>query len=662
MRLKAHTFQDGTSQRDRHLLALTSDYVAVDERSVGDWLAFVQKFAGNLQYYNLLNQPEENWSSFFDWSGDNGRIDLPTILAYLDHPENFTEDDLALQQLTQPHLVLLLTFLQLLRYPQQQFRALTQRRLEFYYRKVLRLVEQSETPNRVHVIFALAHRKTAHLIPKGTLLNAGKDSQGKALHYVTDADIVVNAAQLASVKTVSVQTIKNQPNASERSLDTREIQAVYATSIVDAKPGAAAEVTRFQTFQGRNNARTEEDHTTIQPLGFAIASPILDLTEGDRTITLTLSLLPNSLTPAAIAQLKQEIPFEIWLSSEAGWLQLNAKNVKTTPEQNPEPSPLPPTFSLEFPQSLSQSPFHLKFVLTLDAAQPPLAPPPQSEPVALATPYPAIKVLLGSPSSDQKQTDHTRLYQAMKSIRLETVSLNVTVKGLQALHLRNDASVLNPQSPFEPFGSTPRVGSSFYFAHPETSHKRLDSLSVHLEWMGLPQSFETHYDAYDLQPNATVSPNSEKITNASFKSQLQLRHQRQWVNIGEVVPLFQTINDKTETKTVYSQRNLAFTNFSRLSGYGNLRSPANLETDDPFEYERYFRLELGSPDFGHNRYPVVLNQVALAVSQVALGRKDAELESISALIVYPPYTPQIKVMMLDYTSSVTLRLDPKSAE
>ncbi|NEQ80802.1 MAG: hypothetical protein F6K26_11275 [Moorea sp. SIO2I5] len=191
-------FRDGVSQGRRLLRELEPDYVSVDERDVSDLLTFVQKYATKLNYYDESNRINGDWSSFFGG-------DVEQMVAYINNPESFADEPSTQRQLAQPHLVLLFTFLQLLRYPQQQFKALTQRYLDFYYKEVLQLTTKEEVPDKIHGIFELAQGEEAHLINKGTLLSAGQDSQGVNINYATDEDIVVNQAQVASIKTLFVE-------------------------------------------------------------------------------------------------------------------------------------------------------------------------------------------------------------------------------------------------------------------------------------------------------------------------------------------------------------------------------------------------------------------------------------------------------------------------
>ncbi|MEM8639444.1 MAG: baseplate J/gp47 family protein [Cyanobacteria bacterium P01_G01_bin.54] len=201
MELKAQDFRDGISQSDRVLAALDPDSIAIDEQTVADWLQFAQDYAKNLVYFNDQNQPAGDWSTFF--AGD--AQELASLLTAIAANADLDEETIA--PVAKPHLALLLTFLTLLRYPQAQFKALTQRRLDFYYRRVLQLVEKAAQPDRAHVGFTLAANEQAYLLPAGTRLNAGNDAQGQTLTYITESDLMITPAQVASLKTLSVETV-----------------------------------------------------------------------------------------------------------------------------------------------------------------------------------------------------------------------------------------------------------------------------------------------------------------------------------------------------------------------------------------------------------------------------------------------------------------------
>ncbi len=245
-KIQAQIFRDGTSQGDRQQRSLDPDYIVVDEQTLTDWLEFAHNYGKNLTYFNELNESEGDWSVFFP---DNSEITdivqgFNAILADSDNNSDLSES--IRKKLSQPHLALFLTFLKLLRYPQQQFKEITQRRLDFYYRQVLQLAEKAAQPDHVHVVFNLAPNQTEHLLPAETPLSAGIDAQGSELRYRTDTDLFITPAQVASIKTLSVkkdyidlEAIHRQENRTNQGFENMLRWAVGRPNQGDALPNPA---------------------------------------------------------------------------------------------------------------------------------------------------------------------------------------------------------------------------------------------------------------------------------------------------------------------------------------------------------------------------------------------------------------------------------------
>lgn len=188
-------FRDGTSQHDRMLKALAPSFVSIEERSPLDILEFVGKVGRHLKYHH---EDEErgpsSWEPFFSYDAD----EIAAVLEIAEQQEN-------MESAVEPHLALLFAFIKLLKYPQQQFRSLTARHLDFYYQQVLGLTEKPPTPDQVHVLFELAKNVEEHPLPKGTLLRAGKDSIGKDLYYATAHKSLINRATVSDLRSIHVK-------------------------------------------------------------------------------------------------------------------------------------------------------------------------------------------------------------------------------------------------------------------------------------------------------------------------------------------------------------------------------------------------------------------------------------------------------------------------
>jgi Baseplate J-like protein len=249
-----------------------------------------------------------------------------------------------------------------------------------------------------------------------------------------------------------------------------------------------------------------------------------------------------------------------------------------------------------------------------------------------------LSVLIAYRSNDDDDDDDGQdldlPFEYFADVRLKKAMLDVTVKGLSQLALRSDNIVLSANGPFEPFGLEPVVGSSLYFSHPELSQKKLETLSVGIEWADLPPDLEAHYLAYTL---SGVGGIPETINNASFNAQMDLRLNGGWLAVEQEKPLF-TIADadnpgEGRVKLIYLLP----------SSFSSLDTAMGESSSDPLEFSRHFRFSLQSPDFQHSRYPQVAAKVAVD-------------DALQGTAVFPPYTPKIKQLLVDYTASV--EIDP----
>lgn len=192
--------RDGTSQAARRLSSLSPESVGIDERGLQDLLAFTDAFARELVYFDTANLPAGDWRGFLNPGGEGAPANLAEIVRFVSDPSGFGEDSVH----RRPHFVLFLVFLHLLGLSSQRLNRLTGEHLDYYYRRFLSLQKKPASPDTVHVIAKLGVGADQTLLPKGTLLDAGKDSQGGALLYRTDDDLVVNRAQVKDLYTVFV--------------------------------------------------------------------------------------------------------------------------------------------------------------------------------------------------------------------------------------------------------------------------------------------------------------------------------------------------------------------------------------------------------------------------------------------------------------------------
>lgn len=192
--------RDGTSQAGRESSSLAPGSVALDERTLPDLLAFTDALARELVYVDMANLPAGDWRGLLHPGGEGAGPDLDAIARFVADPSGVDDES----PLRRPQLVLFLAFLHLLGIGRERINRLAGAHLDYYYGRFLALQKKPATADTVDVVASLAPGAGPTLLPQGTLLDAGKDSQGGALVYRTDADLVVNRAQVADLYTVFV--------------------------------------------------------------------------------------------------------------------------------------------------------------------------------------------------------------------------------------------------------------------------------------------------------------------------------------------------------------------------------------------------------------------------------------------------------------------------
>jgi len=295
--------RDGVVQTQRMLESLKPENIPVDGRSGSDFKKFAEKFADLIKYFNNKGGVDK-WVNFFDTD--------------------------SVSQST-PHYTLFVTFLELFRYSQDHINTLTKKHLDFYYNEVLRIKEKDATPDQVHIILELAKNVQEHALKADQTVFTGKDDLGKELFYRLDKDTVINKAQVTSLKSVFVDKLNGH--------------SIFAAPMANSADGLGkpleGEEPKWYGF-GKSQyekipiADQEEEYVilpaeerTMQDadLGFAIASPILLLREGDRTITITLELNEKKVKGNSISASLDSIDFSesfrIYLSGEEKWIEPN---------------------------------------------------------------------------------------------------------------------------------------------------------------------------------------------------------------------------------------------------------------------------------------------------------------------------------------------------
>jgi hypothetical protein len=669
--------RDGTSQQQRTLQALLPAYIPVDEHSLDDLRLFAQKFAEEIKFYelNTVVPPLGPAPTLQDWTP-------------------FFEQLLTTDEKNQPHYTLFIAFLEMFKVAQTDLNKMTQRHLDFFYRDVLRLQEKVAVPDQVFTIFKLASEVSEQLIPQATELDAKKDAKGNELVYETDRNIVVNPIQVEQLKAVYIKR--------DISDDIVGPLRLYASEVANSMDGKGREIEnadkRWKTF-GRpvKDPITNAILQAPGEIGFALASPVLALAEGERTVSLNIKFVapvdyntilflttsPFNPNPSTRIELALQHAIDLNFSGEKEWIQPSSINQVFFSSDRT-------TLILDFTVSEGQKP-----IVGYDS---------EVLKQNFKTTLPLLKCVLKTSASF---SDYFVAQQILEQITIASIKIDTIVTGVRNLILQNDEGSLNAEKPFQPFGSSPRVGSSFYIGSNELFTKRLDTLKLNIEWFGVPTSFVSHYRYYEPKPvDGNGTQRYYYRQSSDFRALIQYLDQRKW-NDAKTNQLFQNsywdqlnveslLEQATFNSSIASLQGVdpewavagrgkgtlpvspkpGETSFS-LQAENTTNASSTLALDDavlrqvisitnfgsfqfdlsgdvneeytPLTRRGFMRLVLNSFDFGHNDYAASYTRRAFEVTAVGYsGDKTMPRD---------PYTPVMRSLSLEYSSSDTITLN-----
>ncbi|MEZ4382395.1 MAG: hypothetical protein R3A79_13675 [Nannocystaceae bacterium] len=412
------------------------------------------------------------------------------------------------------------------------------------------------------------------------------------------------------------------PTPVARRVEWRNLYPYADATALEVRVGLDSDVEapRWHTF-GAKPALALPDAPPTASFGWAIASPMLALREGARTITLTLGLGAAGMSAAKIAAALEREALVVEVTTAKAWVVPSTIDVKL--------GDYAALSGVERPlaQPLAALQLTLTFPVEVDA----IAAMPYAD-SGIASEHPAVRLTMRQ-LWDADEEEFVTLYEPFRALELAAVHLRTDVAGLAAIEAATDRGGVNVRRPFEPFTLTPAVGSRLFFSHPELAQNALDSLTLRLQWMGAPADLGAHYVNYGL----------DAPTNATFTAAIAAVDRRRRFVLAEAAPLF-------ADGDAGAARAIAIT-----------QVPAPLGRDVDFrgagevtDWSRYFEVELTPTDLQHGRYGVVANQTS-----VAFAAAIAKGQAVSAddYRVNPPYTPKLRALTVDYTSSTEVVLD-----
>ena len=424
--LDAFAAAPGTAQPERDDPRLAPASTPIDDRDTAQLLQSLHSLAALINHHEQwpVSATPGNWQPYFP-SGDS---------ATLEALVQSTDGKLP------PHHGLLIAFLQLLARPQARLNDFTAQHLNYQMQRVLGFAPRGPQPDRAHLIFELKKGAEAVEIALPQLFSAGKDATKVEQLFAPVHPTVVGRARVARLASI-----------------VRDGQRLLFAPMANSANGLGAPLAPTAAHWPPFG----HPGLPAAPVGFAIASPLLRLAEGERTVQLKLRLsgLPAGVDAATLAA-----AFDAHLTGPAGWIG---------------PLPMSGTLSGD--------------LLTLEVAVGPSQPAVVDHAAAIhlhAFPaaLPVIQCLLKAGAE--------LAYGALDNVAVRSAKVAVNVEDMRALTLENDDATLDPKKAFLPFGAQPSGGSRFHVGCAEALAKPVTSLKIHLAWQGAPADLYDWYDGY----------------------------------------------------------------------------------------------------------------------------------------------------------------------
>ncbi|MFN8395708.1 MAG: baseplate J/gp47 family protein [Bacteroidia bacterium] len=395
------------------------------------------------------------------------------------------------------------------------------------------------------------------------------------------------------------------------------------------------------------------ENATFPDLGLVIASPVLAMAEGERSIQVEIEFVPLDMAQLQACFLLTApdskdwySPFGFQVSSEDAWLEVDWRSVA-------------PTFD----------PVHQRvgFTLTVPASHPAIASPGEKFPDAsLAGSASLLRIRpLPLPTGVARETHHLIL-DALKMTKLD---LAVSVQGITKFQAQNHDGEIRINAPFEPFGSLPGPHSAFMIAHPELCLKPLQSIDLQLEWMDVPADVKGYYDPYFVKMGNQPAVTGVAHGLDDFSASLEVVTGRWSSRLGQA-----------DVPFLHNSVSLLTPGIEPLdAGY----SPEEMEDwEEPTDWPRYFKLVYSTPWAPYQAYAKAERRLTAAISQASnefaaasityttspngttsgksnatrFAEAQAVVQELSSIVLQPPFVPKLREMRLGYTAKATIDL------
>ena len=589
--------QDGLSQKAREFPELMNGFYSIDSMSQEAVLEMMKKYAR-----------EHGSPRFFD------DVDIAKVVAMLNGEADGKTD---------PAVAIYAVCAKLMGHVQQKLNELPDKRLDFYYRDVLKQENRDAEGDHAIVTFDVDNDDVSCVLPKGTRFSAGENSEGEDVEYESLNDVNINDVKVARILTVSC--------AQDYPITQSEIPAYTA------KEACEQRMTPYPLF-GLTRSNQVPDGTEFSKVGVCVSNRVLFMSSGVRNVKLNFLFTPSSVRDTVVEKKDGNASefsaaftnaFTLSLTTEDGWIDIDDYKIGCC------------NLNSECPEN------QISLEFTLKDTDPAIV---NYNPEVHGGDYRSTNPLLRLVVNPRKSG---ALWYAMIKLQIQRIHIAVNVSKCRDIVVSNEYGPSSTLLPVQIFGSVPKVGSSFIVGCKEVCGKKLDSFDVHGKWSGLPdcKDFAEWYAQYDDPPHTS-----------DFTVALSGLYGGSWLPSEKnavTCPLFNVVKERFYDY----DRTVAEIPEQFSISFGSIVSSRMSETipdDEGFMYspmmkDGFFKMKLVAPSkaFMHGE---ISQAVCNSFLTQILKKKNVEN------LPNQPYTPSVEDLYVDYTSYADVSQSSKNSE
>lgn len=578
----------------------------------------------------------------------------------VNHFKRYFENSLKYKDNHNPDIALFIAFLTTFKNIQGDYGNITERLQLFYYENILGLRKLDGTSDFCHVFFELTDNVDRYLLKKESKLIAGTLDDGQDVLFETVDDLEITKATIEELKTIYCSRLDDLDTSNYKL--TSHIYSAPVANSVDGL-GKFKEMNEPWPLFGEEQEfkSSEESNMVLADLGWAFSSPVLNLREGNRKITIRLDFEAESTRiykrlvydiflkvnkdrksnePAKVLseifydrifnQVDKARNFFVYLSSSLQWYEVNPNSIFVKPVGDGDW-----VFDTELPDEENMNILNaLEISFTLPNAAPAIT---GYNPDVLSghrfdTPDPVIRFLL----NDKKQP---YVYSFLQALEITSVNIAVEVDRVRHIDVYDEIGSRYENKNIYPFGQEANRGTNAYLGAPELFKKDLTDVKVHIQWDRIPETVGDFIDNYDNYQNP-LNPSELKIqigaiTNYEVEMQYDEALEYDLFTTTEGNPDIIPVTPLNESIFHLGEEQLALLNI--LPNY-------DLPDDNPYDDNvetGFFIFELTEPRnaFYSNIYQ---NEIQQAINRNVQNPED------SPKFPNPPVVPFIKSLHLSY--------------